>query len=65
MSLTLLCLLGALQSFSPGCRRGHLRALTSAAVIVVVLLSHRTDAGAASFLELVEYSMWLFAGPLA
>ena len=78
MSLTLVCLLGALQGFLLGVAVGTLddgprRAnrflslilLTSAAVIVVVLLSHRTDAGAASSLELVEYSMWLFAGPLA
>lgn len=78
MSLTLLCLLGALQGFLLGVAVGTLdegprRAnrflslilLSSAAVIVVVLLSHRTGSGTASSLELVEYSMWLFAGPLA
>ena len=76
--LTLLCLLGALQGLLLGIAVGTLgegprranRVLSlilviSAAVLVVILLSHRTDAGAATALELVEYSMWLFAGPFA
>ena len=76
--LTLLCLLGALQglllgvaigTLTEGPRRANrvlsLILLSSASVLVVVLLSHRTGAGAASALELVEYSMWFFAGPLA
>lgn len=76
--LMLFCLLGALQglllgvavaTLGEGPRRANrllsLILLGGAAVLVVILLSHRRGIGAAAAaLELTEYSMWLFAGPV-
>ena len=77
-ALTLLCLLGSLQglllgiavaTLDVGPRRANrllsMILLSSALVLVVVLLSHRAAPRLASGLELAEFSMWFFAGPLA
>lgn len=76
--LTVLCLLGALQglllgvalaTLDLGPRRADrllsLILVSSSVVLVIVLLSHRAGARLAAGLELAEYSMWFFAGPVA
>lgn len=76
-ALTLLCLLGALEglllgiavaTLDVGPRRANrllsLILVSSALVLMLILLSHRAGALLAARLELLEYSMWLFSGPL-
>ncbi len=76
--LTLLCWIGAAQgvllgiavgTLDEGPRRANrvlsLILLSAAAVLGVILLSHRASGDGAAALERLEYAMWLFAGPVA
>lgn len=76
--LTLLCWVGAVQGVLLGIAVGTVgdgprRAnrilsgilLSSAAVLLVILLSHQASPSSAAVLERLEYAMWLFAGPVA